>query len=265
MPAEIFYPDYNDEGVGNLYPFADDAVLRTTDGLDFDPDMLLDASIYPAGLDKDAALTAVIVDVDSIRLVIGDRTASSRCEGSFTRLDTKAPSGFTLFDNLGRNAGVLVANPDLALALHSWPVGTHPFAPGTAKFAVSTTVPSPQLEVTGIATTDGEIASGAVWLVGEQGVVVTKEDDELIRIDVVGDPLFAQRLCEPNGLFTPPTPIRAIRFIDDYGHKVKTTPDAYGNITIAVSDLSVGDTILRISPTGPATLDIGTAVKAAGT
>jgi hypothetical protein len=81
-----------------------------------------------------------------------------------------------------------------------------------------------------------------VWLIGEDGVVLRK-DENAIRVDIVGDPLFKRKLCTTTGgnieLFVTPNFVRTVNGIK---------PDEYGNFTITANNELAGDTILRIYP-----------------
>lgn len=71
---------------------------------------------------------------------------------------------------------------------------------------------------------------------------------ELLRIDVVGDPLFLQRLCNPEELFTPVNPVRIIRIKQgDYTYDCE--PDEQGNFSLQANDSLAADAALRLLTT----------------
>jgi hypothetical protein len=88
-------------------------------------------------------------------------------------------------------------------------------------------------------TTEGDVVSGDIWLIGDNGVVIRKDDDCVIRIDIVGDPLFVRRLCNPLDLFNTPNFVKTIN---------GCPPDEYGDYKIEVGDHGDPHTILRINP-----------------
>jgi hypothetical protein len=105
-------------------------------------------------------------------------------------------------------------------------------------------------------------------LVGDDGVVFSVSDAQVpvpgtcekravrqIRIDVVGDPLFRRRLCQPNNLFQTPKFLKQLRVI---GPNMDFTvlPDAAGNINMSVANDLAADTVLRITET-EAGIEIG--------
>ena len=63
-------------------------------------------------------------------------------------------------------------------------------------FAPAVIVPQPEIGVRGIVTPDGDALFGDVWLVGENGVIIRRDTDGSLRIDMIGDPFTARKLCE---------------------------------------------------------------------
>ena len=107
---------------------------------------------------------------------------------------------------------------------------------GAAEFAATCVTPMPAAGVRGFTTPDGTLFTGDVWLVGEDGVVV-REEDGAVRIDVVGDPLFRRRLCQPVQLFTTPRFVKTINGM---------RPDARGDFKITAGRALAADTVLRV-------------------
>lgn len=244
MP-HILHPEWRTEQLESRYPFADGASLAARDGLAFTPDTFLDASVYPIGGGPRAYLSAIVVAVRLVTLWVGDPRQARRASGSFDPLDP--PERVALTDPVGRPAGLLLADPVLLASTQAWPPGEHVFDPAATEFAASCTIPTPAEGLLGLAASDGEPLAGDVWLIGEDGVVVREEDGH-IRVDVVGDPLFARRLCEDLGSFSTPRFVRTINGIP---------PGPDGTFQIAVSEAGAADSILRIVPEPPDTLRIG--------
>ena len=69
---------------------------------------------------------------------------------------------------------------------------------------------------------------------------------QVIRVDVVGDPLFRRRLCE--GVFTTPNFLRTITARQDC-REVICEGDESGNILISVGSQDSPDTVLRVRAT----------------
>lgn len=233
--SRVLFPEFRDEQGPTKYPFADSATLRTTTGLTIEPDLFLDAAVYPIGGRERQYLAAVAVGPRSVTLTVGDATTPVLARSTFDPL--APPDLLELSDPYGRPAGVLVSDATRLAVFQTWPLQEHRFAATATEFAASCVTPMPAVGVRGFTTPDGTLFTGEVWLVGEDGVVVRRDGDETVRIDVVGDPLFRRRLCQPVQLFTTPRFIQTIN-----GMK----PDAAGDFKITVGRALAGDTVLRV-------------------
>lgn len=234
MPRVLF-PEWRDEQGPTKYPFSDEATLQTVGGLQIEPDLFLDAAIYPVGGGARQYLSRISVQPRSVTISIGDPTKPVLAQTNFDPLDP--PSLLELADLSGRPAGILVSDPTQLAVFQTWPLQEHRFAPGATEFVASCVSPMPAVGLRGFMTDDGTLFTGEVWIVGEDGVVVREDNDGEIRIDVVGDPLFRRRLCQPVELFTTPRFIRTINGM---------LPDARGDFKITVGRALAGDTILRV-------------------
>lgn len=234
--SQQWHPGYRDENASSRYPFADGSTLVAEDGLAFDPSTFVDASVYPIGGGPRCGITAIEVANRVVRVWVGDPSDTRRASGTFDPL--LPPDEVHLQDAHGRPAGVLLSDPTLLAASQAWPAGLHAFPTGSAEFVASCVIPTPEVGVRGFLTADGDLLTGDVWWVGERGVVVRKDGDA-IRVDIVGDPLFARRLCFPLGLFATPRFVRTINHIP---------PGPGGDFQIVVGDHDAPDTILRIYP-----------------
>jgi hypothetical protein len=210
MPR-ILHPEFRDEQLYSRYPFADGASLTSRGGLALTPDTFLDASVYPIGGGARAYLSVLGVAPGLVTIWVGDPALARRASAAFDPLDP--PDRLALADAAGRPAGLLLADPVLLAATQAWPAGEHVFDPA--------------------ATEDG---------------VVVREEDGAIRVDVVGDPLFARRLCRGEGTFATPNFVRTI-------NGMPPAPD--GSFQLAVASVGAADTVLRITPEPPDTLRVG--------
>lgn len=253
--ADLWGRQYREENQAPRYPFADQATLLTADGLAFGPDVLLDASLYPAGAGAVLALTSVVVSPDArtVTLWVGDEANTQRASAAFDPIGP--PASLPVTDPQGRPAGLLVADPLVLTALAGWPAGTHTFPAGSADFVASCVIPTPEAGLRALVTPDGTVFSGDVWLVGQDGVVLSYSGGN-IRVDVVGDPLFTRRACAPGGLFTTPNFLRSLNNVG---------PDLYGNFNLIPAPATWGQTALRITPEGTDTLRVSVAGPAAAT
>ena len=82
--------------------------------------------------------------------------------------------------------------------------------------------------------------TGDIWLVGDQGVVLRRENINTIRIDIIGVPLFKRFLCEPQASNFPAK--RYLKTINGCG------PDEFGNFTFTATNELAEDSVLRIYP-----------------
>ena len=109
-------------------------------------------------------------------------------------------------------------------------------------------MPTPEIGVRGLVLEDGTVVSGEVWLVGENGIILTSETHDtkqtcaadavtqnVIRVDAVGDPLFLRKLCDPDELFTTPKFVKTIK-IKTGSYEFDYSPDERGYIYIQGND-----------------------------
>lgn len=230
----LLQPEWRDEQQYSRYPFADTASLLSDTGLSLPVDLFLDASLYPIGGQARTGITSIETGPREVRIHIGDAAQASRAVAEFDPLGP--PDVLTLFDDLGRPAGTLVSTAVALAVFQTWGRGTHTFTTGTAEFAASCVSPLPELGVRGFLLETGELLTGDVWFVGDSGVVI-REIDDTVRFDIVGDPLYARRLCGAFPEFFPAPSL--LRTINDSG------PDEYGRFSILAGS-ETSDTILRI-------------------
>jgi hypothetical protein len=246
MPQRTIFRDWREEQAASRYPFSDRATLTSGDGLEIPRAMFVDASIYPIGVGPRAYISRIEVANREVTIRVGSAGNVDLASATF---DPLAPTSEVLLaDAFGRPAGMLVCDPVELAAAQTWTAGDHAFTPTGAEFAASCVIPLPARGVRGVLA-GGRAMAGEVWLVGEAGVVVRPDDDE-VRIDIVGDVLFARRLCDPRGLFRTPRLIRTIRVITEAGTD-DILPDQFGNFNLTPGNHLADDTALRIRPTPP--------------
>lgn len=256
--TRILFPEFRDQLEQTKYPFAERATLRNELGNTISNTTLLDAHLYPIGAEDRLFLSHVNVDHEAVTVYVGDRWEEDRCWGSFDPADP--PSKISLADSYERPAGILVTEPQRIALFQSWGTGIHRFTVEQTEFAATCCMPQPAIGVRGILLEDGTLVTGRVWFLGDDGVVVRYEENtdegncnrsprdlSVIRIDIVGDPLFRRRLCEPD-LFETPNPVRKIRFRDEF-QVFECDPNEYGNITIQGNDEMSDTAALRIRQT----------------
>lgn len=251
MTSITHLPWRNEQEAGN-YPFSDTATLTSDAGIAFLPNTFLDAHLYPIGAHAGLYITKVAVTAGRVRLYVGTAANDELCSVEFNPLSP--PQLLQLKDAYERPAGVLLT-AELGLSLaQSWPTGTYTFTRAATEFVASVCCPMPEQGLQALATERGEILSGDVWLVGENGVVVREDPDvfiageAVVRVDIVGDPLFRRALCQaeadsPDGpvpLFAAPRFLKTINGLP---------PDEYGRFVINVGTAAADDPVLRITPT----------------
>lgn len=240
--ARIIFPEFRDEQADSKYPFADTATLRTADeGFELPRDGIIDAAIYAINSGARAYLSRVIVGGNNVTLVIGDESNINIAQVTYSPLSAPENGHLYLQDVYGRPAGILIMTEQCLALLGGWPVKEHVFSLNDAEFVSSLVIPANESCVRAIQSEDGlNFLTGDVWLIGGAGVVVRQESEEVIRIDINGEPLFKRLLCE--GGDEPYAPGPFLQTINGCG------PDEYGNFNITAMGQETPDTVLRIYP-----------------
>lgn len=235
MPEQRFQEFY-DEYAATRYPFLDTCPMLADTGQALDTDLFLDASLYPVG--NTLALHIATITVQS-RLVVISIADSKKVVVATTSFD---PFGgvaeLAVVDIYGRPAGVIVSDAARLSRFSSWVEGTHTFTVTSAVFVPSCVIPTPATGVRGIGTSQGDVLTDAVVLVGGPGVVLRAVANTGIRIDIIGDPLYRRRLCEVASAFQTPLFVQTIN---------NCPPDQHGNISITVGNHLTDKTILRLN------------------
>lgn len=267
MPELIVFPQWRSDYQNTKFPFADTASLTNSEGLFFVEGLLLDMQLYPVGGQPRAYVSEVIITNQTCKLIVGDTGDAARCSCTFDLLpatvsldDDETDLVLRFFDAVGRPAGIAVSTALRLSMFQSWSVGSHTFQITESPLVASVWSPTPELGVRGFLLDDDSIATGDVWLVGEDGVVLRLDEDTVaedqcgkpmrlpvVRVDVVGDPLFRRRLCTQPGFFQTPRFIQTIT-IKVGCDRIRLTPDSAGDFKIVVGSNLASDTVLRISP-----------------
>jgi hypothetical protein len=249
----ILFPEFLASLEDTKYPFLPTASL-SNGRVSLLEGTFLDAHLYSVNSSGRYYISKVVVSSDRFTLYLGDSRDAERLSATATIPLTDGVLRLT--DVHGRPGGVLVSEPDRLALVSAWGVGTHVFERAQTEFCVTCQMPIPDPGVSGFRLESGEILSGKVWLVGEDGVVLRTEtvldrhgnEVSRLRVDVVGDPLYLQRLCNPDELFVPINPIRVIRVING-DTTYDCEPDVYGNFNLQMNDALAADAALRIRTT----------------
>lgn len=241
------------------FPFAESASL-SNGVVAFLDSTLLDASFYPIGAVDFLFVSKVAVTHDLIRISMGDANEEEICYGEF---DAISPGELVRFqDRFGRPAGIIISEPNRLALFQSWGIGSQQFTRAQTEICATCFIPTPEIGIRGIVLPDGSVMTGDVWLIGDNGVALRADKELLdigdpsvpkvvktIRVDVVGDPLFRRRLCQPNDLFQTPRFIKTIRVVGPNG-TFECTPDSQGNINLIVNNYVKENTVLRVTDDG---------------
>jgi hypothetical protein len=246
------HEQWREQHQASRYPFSDSASLVTTEGVAIAIDTLLDAQIYPIGGTSRMYLSSVVVGSAGVTLYIGTVAAPALCSTTFDPLSP--PDNLRLEDSYGRAAGILISETLRLARFQAWAVGTHTFERSSTEFAAAVCVPTPEIGIRGLVTEAGDLFTGDIWILGEDGVVVREDPVEstpeapVIRVDVVGDPLFRRALCQG----TAESPIGAVELFEavNYLQTINNMPpDAFGDFKITGGSNEAVDSILRVYPT----------------
>lgn len=263
MPSQIRHPQWRESLEDTKYPFEPTARLTSSTGNAIPEDSFIDAHLYPIGASASMYLSKISVSSENITFHIGDSDSASVASGSVPVPGTEPTVRLT--DSYGRPAGIIVSESEKLGLFRSFGLGDHKFGRTDTPFVATACMPTPQIGVRGITIPDGTLFTGPVWIVGEDGVVVTKETvtapatcdtaaqtQEVIRVDIVGDPLFRRRLCgdpgepqPPRNLFTTPNFIQKIKVVNE-NTDWTCAPDDNGYFTIHGNDSLAGDSALRV-------------------
>ena len=250
--AEIRHPEFIKELEGTKYPFTPVSTLSNGE-VSFLEGTFLDAHIYSVTGTSRYRISSIVVSSSKIVINIGDADEAIRVTGEIPLPITSGTVKLT--DIYSRSAGVLVSEPVRLGLIAAWGIGTHAFGEAEAEFCITCCMPVPDAGVTAIRLPSGEILSGKVWLVGEDGIVFQKtattnkagETVDLLEINAVGDPLFLQRLCNPEDAFSAVQPIKKIRVQDSNEDTLyECDADDLGNFNIQMNDSLAADAALRV-------------------
>ena len=257
MTQRILYPEWREQNETTKFPFSVEATLRNNAGKFFLEGTFLDAHLYPLGAVDSLYIKQITVSQENIEIIIADKDKEV-CSGN---LPTNSETGnITLTDKYGRPAGVLISDPIRLAIFSTWGNGNHLFTASQTLFATVCCTPLPAVGVRGFRLQDGSLWTGDTWLVGEDGVVFSVEQqskatacdpeavEEVIRVDVVGDPLFRRKLCVPQSLFNSPNPVRYVSIRKD-GVEIALCQPEDGVFSILRNNLEASASVLRINST----------------
>jgi len=243
MALGVRFHDWRDTNSRRKYPFADH-VPASNGTLDIPDDLFVDGRLYPIGGNEQLYLSRITKDTNEITFAIRATGTDELATASFELTDIPENGQLAFFDTYGRPAGVLVSSKTALQSFSGVNVGVYTFLLSQTEFAAAVNVPQPEAGVRGFILPSGELVTGNVWLVGEDGVVIRRDGSDL-RIDVIGDPFANRKLCaesdanEELPALRPYCPIKTLNGI---------TPDGKGNFQLIVGSNQSLTPILRITP-----------------
>jgi hypothetical protein len=249
------FPEWRTEHDAAKYPFEDACDLVTDTGFTLPSGIFLDASLYARGGGANARIDSLTVAGDRIKIsVTDDNSVELSGEFFWNSNDTVVK----LLDEFGRPAGMLITEPLRMAALQAWGDAAHTFGTNSATFVASVSSPMPETSVSGIVLDDGNVLTGDVILVADDGVMfscdtvlttpgcgIATVEQSVIRVNAVGNPLFLRQRCEPS-LFRTPQFLRSLVF-QKGDKRIEVGPGETGRVLIAQVPVLVEDTVLRLS------------------
>lgn len=243
--SRILFPDFREEQKDSRYPFVDTARLLANDGVTaIQRDTFIDAVFHIIGAGKRIYISAVSITPQKINITFGDETNPALAFTSFapSPLAATPSGGLAIYDFLGRPAGMLVATKENLSLFTGWSIGEYTFSIVATEFVSTTVIPAKEPGVRGIMPATKELATGDLWLIGDNGVTFRHEGvqdgKQIVRVDVVGVPLFKRAICTPYDRFQSKNFVRTIN---------NCPPDEFGNFTITATGHEVDDTVLRVT------------------
>ena len=255
--SRIKHPEWIASGTSTNYPFASTATMVNNNGITIPQNLFADASLYPVGAGSRLYLSRVSITNQRATLWIGDESTALLASTQFNLVSP--PSTLRLVDAYDRPAGLFVSEPTRLVGLQSWSVGTHNFTLVQSEFVTTVSAAVPSVGVQGFVLDDGSLHTGDAWIIGDDGVVVSGEDMTIdvqnedgssqqevvrvLRVDIVGDPLFRRRLCDDNA-----TNRRFVQSVTIRKNNKSFTclPDQLGDIKLIAGNYAADDTVLRV-------------------
>lgn len=239
--ARILFPEFRDEQKNSRYPFVDGATLQADNGTNaIARESFIDASFFGINLSQRLYISQIAVTAQTVTVVVGDADEPVRMTATYDAAQGPVNGVLSFFDSYGRPAGMLLSDPLNLSKFNTWLPGTYNFLIEATEFVSTVVIPVRAPGVRGL-NFENNFIYGDIWLVGNGGVVIRKEEgtESTIRVDVVGEALFKRFVCEPIGDFPAK---QYLRTINGCG------PDRFGNFTITATAKNVADPVVRIVP-----------------
>lgn len=238
--ARILYPQFRDEQSDSRYPFADSATLAPVSGrLTIAPQTFIDATFFVIGGDARLYISSIAVTDDTVTIVVGDANTPARATGEYSIAAIPTNGLVSFFDIYGRHVGSLLSSPNELAGLADNELGQYTFTFNATEFVASVVIPANEPGVRGVLAAGSPLLTGDILLVGDRGVVLRHEEPNIIRVDIIGAPLYQRLLCDQYGDF------QSKRFLKTING---CPPDDFGNFTITATGALAADAVLRVYP-----------------
>jgi hypothetical protein len=251
--STIVFGDWRDDNQRRKFPFADDALL-TNGALEIPNSLFIDGRLYPIGGTEDLYLSSVVRAGSIISFAITATGAGELAIGGYDVTAIPENGEIAFYDTYGRPAGMLLSTETALEAFSGLNTGTYEFISEQARFATVVVVPQPEVGVRGFILPSGETIFGDVWFVGENGVVVRKDTDGSLRVDLIGDPFAARKLCEDEEIAD--TDVAALQAYCPLETINGIAPDADGNFKLLPGSIDSLSPLIRITPTEQQASDV---------
>lgn len=248
----IVFPQFREEQQDSKYPF-EDGTKTTPAGAEINVpnNVIIDAAIFAVGGGGSASIAAF--EIYGTELTITVETTNPLITLTAAASLSSFPPTVQLSDDRGRPGGTLVFGENAYSFFSSIPAKRYEFKANALTFVASCFTPVPETRVNGVLINDTELLTGDIALIGENGVVVRNVSrngqENRIRVDVIGVPLFKRKNCSNEELDPP-----AQKFLSTINN---CPPDEFGNFIIATGTQDASKpTPVRVYPTNKDTLTI---------
>lgn len=236
---DILFPQWRNGNEEVNYPFSDGATLVNENGQTINRHLFVDARLYPVGGLAGMYLSRVSVLESEVRFYVANPNGSEIAYGLLPYPGVPANGEIPVVDLHGRAAGVLVSTEQqLQEVPAAFSRGDTSFTAAQTEFAATAAIPIPDIGIRGFITDDGQVVFGDVYLVGDDGIVLSDDSSGEIRVDMIGDPYAKVKDCDTRDPLPAYCPLKTINGI---------SPDENGDWKITIGGNSAIDNVFRVT------------------
>jgi len=195
--TELSQFQWNELNLRRNYPFTDASTLKAKTKL-IPKEWAIDATLVPNRVGTGTQyyfLSKILKEGNKITITLSDQIG----ELAQAVFDIKSQNTHIKFYHTvgGRYAGSLIVNPMYNVSLGSFDEGETRMGNKAVVFIPSVVHPVPSPSVTAVKASGSDGASvGEVYIVGDEGVLLSKSLSGNIRVDISGDPNYARYDCD---------------------------------------------------------------------